>query len=435
MVITLLFFGVLHADAQESGSAVESRRTQLQSQLDELEKQIGGYEGLIKEKQKEVSSLERDIAIINAEIARAKLEIRRKDLAISQISGTIRQKTQTIAEMREQIEREKASLAEALRELYEYGDVSVAEIFLGYEDLSDFFSQISTIDSLQFAIQVSAADLRDQIGVEAQAREELEERKQEEQQLRTLRELEKKAQEKKEAERKSVLKETRGQESLYKKTVEQKKRDAARIRSELFLLQGSPAIPFERALEYAEFASRVTGVRAAFVLGVIAQESELGKNIGQCNLPEDPPEYKWSQVMHTRDHQPYLAVTAELGLNPEAMPLSCPMRGSDGKRVGWGGAMGPAQFIPSTWVLYKAKVAGITGSNPANPWSPKDAFVASGLLLKDNGAVTDERKAAAKYFAGSNWNSYLGRSYANQVLAKVEKYQEQITFLQSLAQR
>ena len=97
--------------------------------------------------------------------------------------------------------------------------------------------------------------------------------------------------------------------------------------------------------------------------------------------------------------------------------------------------MGPAQFIPSTWVLYKDKIGAITGANPPSPWQPKDAFMASGLLLADNGAVTNERMAAGKYFAGSNWNSYLGRSYANQVLAKVDKYQEQITFLRSLAQR
>ena len=100
--------------------------------------------------------------------------------------------------------------------------------------------------------------------------------------------------------------------------------------------------------------------------------------------------------------------------------------------------MGPAQFIPSTWILYKDAVSRITGSKPANPWTPRDAFAASGLLLRDNGAVGGrdaEFKAAAKYFAGGNWNSYLGRSYANQVLAKVDKYQEQITFLKSLAQQ
>jgi len=140
----------------------------------------------------------------------------------------------------------------------------------------------------------------------------------------------------------------------------------------------------------------------------------------------------------SRDHAPFLAITSELGLDPNLMPVSCPMRDSRGQQIGWGGAMGPAQFIPSTWVLYKSAISERTGSNPPNPWNPRDAFMASGLLLRDNGAAgsrENERKAAAKYFAGGNWNSTLGRTYANQVLAKVDAYQEQIDLLQSLAQR
>src|SRR3989344_2288230 len=424
---------VIHA--QSAGSAVESRRAQLQGELDNLEQQIGTYETLIKSKQQEASSLERDIAIINAQIAKAKLEIKRKDLAISQLSGTIQVKTKTIQSLGEKIERERSSLGESLRKLNEYDDMPLAEIMLGYEELSDFFSEVETIDSLQLAIQISSSELQDHAQAESKAKDELEERKEEEAKLRALQLMEKQLQERKEAEKKTVLKVTRGKESEYKKVADEKKKRAASIRSELFLLQGSPAIPFEKALEYAQFASQKTGVRAAFVLGIVAQESELGKNIGQCNLPDDPPQYKWDQVMHKRDHEPFKAVVAELGLDIGKMPVSCPMRGADGKRVGWGGAMGPAQFIPSTWVLYKKQISAITGANPPSPWQPKDAFVASALLLADNGAVSDEKQAAAKYFAGSNWNSYLGRSYANQVLAKVDKYQEQIAFLQSLAQR
>ena len=100
--------------------------------------------------------------------------------------------------------------------------------------------------------------------------------------------------------------------------------------------------------------------------------------------------------------------------------------------------MGPAQFIPSTWMLYKDKVAKLISHSPANPWNPQAGFVASGLLSKDNGAVgtrENERVAAAKYFAGGNWNTSLGRSYASQVLARADTYQEQIDLLQSVAQR
>ena len=42
------------------------------------------------------------------------------------------------------------------------------------------------------------------------------------------------------------------------------------------------------------------------------------------------------------------------------------------------------------------------------------------------GGRDNEFKAAAKYFAGGKWNTSLGRTYANQVLAKVDIYQQQI---------
>lgn len=425
--------------AQSASELVGSRRAQLETELQQLEQQISGFDSLIEKKQQEAGSLERDISIIDADINRTKLEIRRKSLAIGELGVSIDEKSLAIEAMTGKVEKEKESLAEAMRSLHEYDDIALVEILLGYDDLSDFFRDIDTLDSLQFAIQISFNELRTDIEKTKVVREDLEGKKSEETQLRALQEVERRTLEAREDEKQDILTVTRGQESGYRALADAKRRDAASIRSQLFLLQGSPAIPFEKALEHAEFASHLTSVRAAFILGIIAQESELGQNIGQCNLPDDPPVYKWQNVMKpTRDHTPFLEITSELGLDPSQMPVSCPMRDSSGARVGWGGAMGPAQFIPSTWVLYRNAITKITGSSPPNPWEPRDAFVASALLLRDNGARgtrDSELRAAAKYFAGSNWNSYLGRSYANQVMAKVDTYQEQITFLESLARR
>ena len=90
--------------------------------------------------------------------------------------------------------------------------------------------------------------------------------------------------------------------------------------------------------------------------------------------------------------------------------------------------MGPAQFIASTWNLYKDKVADITGKL-ANPWNINDAFLASGLLLKDNGARTSEVReynAAAKYYCGGNYGRSECRSYANSVFRYATQYEADI---------
>ncbi len=113
---------------------------------------------------------------------------------------------------------------------------------------------------------------------------------------------------------------------------------SASIRGHIFGLRGGAAISFEQALEYAKQASRTTGVRPAFLLGLIKNESDLGHNIGSGTYRAD---------MHpTRDQPLFPVITKLLGYNPETTPVSA------NPGFGWGGAMGPAQFIPSTWVCY-----------------------------------------------------------------------------------
>ena len=129
-----------------------------------------------------------------------------------------------------------------------------------------------------------------------------------------------------------------------------------------------------------------------------------------------------------RDTVPFLDITSRLGLNPDAMPVS--------KKpwYGYGGAMGPAQFIPSTWILYEDRIATATGHNPPNPWLPEDAFMATGLLMADNGAdkktYAAERLAALRYLAGwTNANKSAYAFYGNDVMDLAAKYQRQIDIL------
>ena len=172
----------------------------------------------------------------------------------------------------------------------------------------------------------------------------------------------------------------------------------------------------------------MTGVRPALLLAILTQESNLGKNVGTCNCSGDPKEKSWRAVMKPeRDQEPFVQITKDLGLDTDTTPVSCPMHDKNGKQVGWGGAMGPAQFIPSTWVGYGTKVCALTGKSRANPWDIRDAFLASAIKLKSDGADgTDDNdwKAALKYFAGTVNMTF--RFYADNVLATAKKYQADI---------
>ena len=85
-----------------------------------------------------------------------------------------------------------------------------------------------------------------------------------------------------------------------------------------------------------------------------------------------------------------------------------------GAPYGWGGAMGPAQFIASTWNLFTDRLKTLLGQT-ADPWGIKDFFTAAGLYLGDLGATAQtsakESAAASKYYGGSS-------AYARSVMSR-----------------
>ena len=419
-IIVGLFLIASFVFAQDISNIVTNRRAELESQLAELQKEIDAQQQILQNKQRESVSLERDIAILNAKIDFAKLSIKARALIIENLNQDIGNKEKTIDGLSAKIDRELASLADLLRKTRELDNFSIAEFALSGSDLSAFFEDLDAFQTIKASLAQSFDELRSTKITTEEEKGSLESKVKEENDLKKIQELEKKRIEQQEAEKKDILKISRGVESVYQKIIKDKEKSAAQIRAELFALRGSAAIPFEKAYEYATLVSQKTGVRAALILGIIAEESNLGENVGTGNWKVD--------MKAPRDTVPFLDITSRLGLNPDAMPVS--------KKpwYGYGGAMGPAQFIPSTWILYEDRIATATGHNPPNPWLPEDAFMATGLLMADNGAdkktYAAERLAALRYLAG--WTNATKSAYAfygNDVMDLAAKYQRQIDIL------
>ena len=419
-IIVGLFLIASFAFAQDISNIVTNRRAELESQLAELQKEIDAQQQILQNKQRESVSLERDIAILNAKIDFAKLSIKARALIIENLNQDIGNKEKTIDGLSSKIARELASLADLLRKTRELDNFSIAEFALSGSDLSAFFEDLDAFQTIKASLAQSFDELRSTKITTEEEKGSLESKVKEENDLKKIQELEKKRIEQQETEKKDILKISRGVESVYQKIIKDKEKSAAQIRAELFALRGSAAIPFEKAYEYATLVSQKTGVRAALILGIIAEESNLGENVGTGNWKVD--------MKAPRDTVPFLDITSRLGLNPDAMPVS--------KKpwYGYGGAMGPAQFIPSTWILYEDRIASATGHNPPNPWLPEDAFMATGLLMADNGAdkktYAAERLAALRYLAGwTNANKSAYAFYGNDVMDLAAKYQRQIDIL------
>lgn len=409
------------AHAETIGIITDSRRAQLETDLANLEKEIEAQQKILAAKQRESVSLERDVAILDAQISEARLSIKARDIKIQRLISEIGGKQEIITRLDVKTEREKESLSQLIRKTNEIDSFSLAEVVLSNEDISEFFIDLDSFDSIKASLQESFAVIEDTKTATTEQKNALEEKRLEEVQLRTIQELQKKRIEEKRTERNKILAATKGQEKAYQKILNEKEKSAAAIRTALFSLQGSAAIPFGKALEYASEVYERTGVRPAFLLGIIAEESNLGENVGKGT---------WTVDMHpTRDRPVFEDITKRLGLDPDVMPVS--------KKAwyGWGGAMGPAQFIPSTWILYENRISELTGNRPPNPWNPEDAFMASGVLLKDNGAARGgydaERLAALRYLAGwKNATKPAYSFYGDDVMELAAKYQKQIDILQ-----
>ncbi|MEK7645475.1 MAG: lytic murein transglycosylase [Patescibacteria group bacterium] len=404
----------------EAASLTPEQRVQLQSQLDGLEKEIDAQQSILDAKRTERVSLERDVSILTAQITQAKLSIRARDLTIQGLAADIKAKENTIDVLSDKIDQEKTYVAELLNREAEIYSASPIEIYLTRRSLSSLFEDADQYGAIREALRTSYTKIGEDRKATQVARDALQDKKDEQAQLLSIQKLQQKRLVEQEAEKKKILAVTKGVESAYQNVLKEKTQSANAIRAQLFQLQGSAAIPFGKALEYAKAVEKKTGVRAAFILGIITTESNLGQNVGKGNWRVD--------MKAPRDTVPFLEICKELGLDPDKMPVSAK------QWYGYGGAMGPAQFIPSTWVLFKDRISAATGNKPPNPWDPEDAFMASGLLLKDNGAAKGtraaERLAATRYLAG--WVNATKPAYAfygNEVLAYADKYQAQINIL------
>jgi membrane-bound lytic murein transglycosylase B len=230
---------------------------------------------------------------------------------------------------------------------------------------------------------------------------------------------------KSEADKKQLLAISKKTEAEYQKLATEKKVQADRIRSALFpLANTSQKIEFGTALAYANEAQKLTGIDPAFLLAVLTQESNLGSNVGQCYLTNQetgagvgkntgtpfPNVMKpMGKTGRKGDVEDFLRITDKLGLVWSQTAISCPIAGV----AGYGGAMGPAQFIPTTWALFESRLKKLFGRE-VSPWEPKDAFMASSMYLTDLGgigtSVSAQNRAACKYYGTGGTTCSYGNS-------------------------
>jgi membrane-bound lytic murein transglycosylase B len=430
--------GNMHIAEAQSNNLTPEQEAALRSELASIEQQIKEQEAILSTKKNEGVSLERDVAILNAQIKSAQLKIQAHDIAINKLGKDITVKTNTIRTLSERIDAGKESLAQIVQRSREIDDYSMIDAMLTNQDVSEFFVDVDSYISIKASLQDRLEEIRSAKSENELAKKDLDNKRNQEIDLKVNVQAEQAKIKTAEAEKKRLLTLNKNEQQNYKTIIGNKQARAQEIRNALFKLRDVEAIKFGDAVTLAKRAAAKTGVRAAYVLAIIQQESNLGANVGQCYLTDETTGAgvkkssgnAVSNVMKpTRDVQPFMSITKALGRDPYKTVVSCPLS------VGYGGAMGPAQFIPSTWMLFQDRIAANVGRSASDPWNPEDAFMASALYLADLGAAnqsyTAERNAACRYYSGRSCSG-SNTFYGDQVMGRVQTIQDNIDILANL---
>lgn len=373
------------------------------------------------------STLQTEVSSLKKKIQNLEYQISQSNVMVKGLSVQITETEASIDKASEDINNSVFQIKSILREIYQE-DQTPSFIVLLEGSLSDFFSNITYLEGLNSKIGdllESTKDLQVYLG---QQKDKMDTEVDQLQKTIALNKAQKSENEANKKTQETYLELTEAQYQAQLANKNQIEKNKAKIQSLLFSLAGTAdtdAPSFGEAIEIAKSVGSLVGIRPAFLLAIISQESAIGRNVGRCYMT-DPATGSGKNITTgadtprvmkpTRDVQPFLAITTSLGKDPYKTPVSCWIPAYvSGQPYGWGGAMGPAQFIASTWNLYVDRLKTLLG-HTANPWSIKDSFTASALYLSELGAsaqtTATENKAAAKYYgmAGSYNASVMNRA-------------------------
>ena len=445
VVICLLFStqAVFALDVACDGINENDSPEILDAKYKKCQEEIKQHQQLIQQKENEAVGLQRDLKIIAAKVSKAQSEIKARDITILNTEREIDKKNDSIDTLETKIDNIISSTAELIRKTQDLESATLPEIILNDQDISDFLSDLSSFESIEASLKSTLDEIKNLKSSEEAAKKELSDKQESERSLKSIQEIEKRKLDLKQSEQSKILKETKGEETKYKAIVTEKTALVNKIRNMILKITGGGELTFEAALRLVRVAEDAIGIRAAFVLAILTQESgmdgAIGANQGKCYY--NSPNGSYGTVMSNTQKPSYLALLAQLGKDPDKTPVSCPITSAGP----YGGAMGPSQFMPKTWwdrdsqTGYKKRVEKVTGSVNASPFNNLDAFTATALYLSDalegcekiySVKHNQEMCAAAKYYAGNNWKKQMN-GYGAKVAARTDEFQKDIDVLDS----
>lgn len=423
-VLTLLCAAaplLAQTQAEQAETAPTEEELELKRELDRIGEEIAELRGNLRELRDEKETIENRIEQIATEIHRTELQIARSEIAIRSLELERAAIEDDIAQIEIEMAEHRVSIGEILRDIAVSDDIPFYAVLLSGGSLSDVADALEESRKVQEQLLGAVGSLRDAQDDLAAKEEELFARQEEEEQAKGLLVVAREDLLIKRTLEEDLVAASEAAEAAVTRELSVQELDAARIRRQLFpLAETDGGLTFEEAYLIAKPLSAAVGIRPAFLLAILQKETHLGELKGTGT---------WRIDMHPRDWDAFIQITSELGLNPDEVPVS------RAPSYGWGGAMGPAQFLPQTWLGYRDRVAEITGHHPPNPWVIEDAFAAAAVKLASGGATAQtpasEWKSAMIYFAGGNWDNPAYAFYGDAVEDLTAQFAAMIEILEA----
>lgn len=384
-----------------------------EADIAELNRQINELKGQRDDVATEAELIDQQLKKLTQELTKAELELKRTQLNIQTVNTESQNTAEKIEELKQTIETKRQHLRALFRLLYEKEQESFVSIFLRSASLSEVLAERSAYADVQTQTVALVNELQEIVGELAKQQADLEQQQADLSQLSRILAAQKSEITERRAAQNKFLAAKRAEQASFENLIADARQAREEIERDIFELKGAGVkLSLTAASDMAKLASQLTGVRAAVLMAVLKVESNLGNNLGGGTFPDD---------MHPLSREPFLRITAKLGLDPHTAPISARPKSFQG----WGGAMGPAQIMPQTWEGIESRVSSLLGKAAANPYELTDAFVGTAVLLADRGAAdpVHEFEAVNRYIAGPNWQRFTW--YGDRVFAVAKEYEKQ----------
>jgi len=230
-----LVFGT--AVAQPTVEDMQGTVTDKQQQLDQLKNEIADLQVQINKKTKEAASLKNEVALFDLQIRQTETQIAAVQVEIDRLTLVITGIREDIQKKENEIVKQKDVLAETLRLINEYDNVTPLEMTLNNDTFSQFLDEVqytanlqekgqqilNGIKALKLTLEKQKADLEVQLGQQQASQRELAVAKNSLQRQR--------------ADKQTILNQTKGQEKIYQKLLGQAAQKQEQVEREIFDLE------------------------------------------------------------------------------------------------------------------------------------------------------------------------------------------------------